>query len=206
LKVNFDLLGNVFTFGLNKVNLLFNKVAFRPSCIVAVNPFVIEQNASFYNETELPLYLDAFGTKLIHARSNVTFLSSTARPRFARDCSMSVYQGYTVTYVALQLAFHMGFERVALVGCDHNFAVKGAANKVAVAAGKDESHFDPNYFSNGVSWHLPDLFQSEVSYEMARQVFAASGRLVVNATEGGALKIYPRMTLQDFLDGRAVSA
>jgi hypothetical protein len=41
LKSDLSLLGGVFTFGLNKINLLFDKSNFRPSCIVAVNPFVI---------------------------------------------------------------------------------------------------------------------------------------------------------------------
>lgn len=48
----------VFTFGLNKINLLLLRSDFRPSVIVAVNPHVIEQNAEFYNKTELLLFLD----------------------------------------------------------------------------------------------------------------------------------------------------
>ena len=40
--VDFDLLGNVYCFGLNKINLLFDRTDFRPSAIVAVNPFIID--------------------------------------------------------------------------------------------------------------------------------------------------------------------
>jgi hypothetical protein len=38
---------NVFTVGLNKINLLFEKTKFRPSCIVSINPYVIQQNKDF---------------------------------------------------------------------------------------------------------------------------------------------------------------
>lgn len=199
LRSDLLLLSDVFTFGLNKINLLYNKSSFRPSCIVAVNPFVIEQNAEFFNRTETPLFLDMIATKLVTARRNVAFLHSSAQQKFARDCSISVYQGATVTYVALQLAFHMGFIEVGLIGCDHNYAVKGPPNKIVISGDRDENHFDPNYFAGGLEWHLPDLFESEVSYKMAKQVYEAFGRRIVNVTTGGLLEIFPRMRFEDFM-------
>ncbi|MDH7944935.1 DUF115 domain-containing protein [Pseudohongiella sp. SYSU M77423] len=200
LKSDLSLLDGVFTFGLNKINLLFDRSDFRPSCIVSVNPFVISQNAEFFNKTDIQLFLDNYGVKKkeIKARSNVAFMhSSTAG--FARDCSMSIDQGYTVTYVALQLAFHMGFRNVALIGADHNFAVNGPANKTVVADKEDESHFDPNYFAIGSKWQLPDLFQSEVSYMRAKQTYEAFGGRVLNATDGGKLEVFPRIRLEEFI-------
>jgi len=206
LKTDFSLLEGVFTFGLNKINLLFEKSRFRPSCIVAVNGFVIEQNADFYNRTELPLFLDYRALGRVKPRDNVMFLHECGQRRFARDCSMSIYQGFTVTFVAMQLAYHMGFRDVAIIGCDHNFAVSGPANKTVVSDERDESHFDPNYFAGGVKWQLPDLYQSEISYTMAREAFAAGGGRIVNATEGGKLEVYPRMPLAAFVSGKEVSA
>ena len=103
LKADFDGIARsgVFVFGLNKINLLFDKTALRPHAIVAVNPHVIEQNRSFFNATSLPLYLDEVGRKHVGAGDNVTFLHSANIRRFAKDCSLSVSQGHTVTYVAL---------------------------------------------------------------------------------------------------------
>jgi hypothetical protein len=201
LKVDFDALqrSGVYCFGLNKINLLFARTSFRPSCIVAVNPFVIQQNADFYNNTDIPIFIDKCGLGGVKIRENVAFLDSTDFPSFARDCSISIFQGYTVTYVAMQLAYHMGFTRVALVGADHNFAVKGPSNMTVVSGEKDESHFDPNYFAGGVKWQLPDLFNSEVYYTMAREEFKSNGRIIVNATDGGQLEVFGRVTLQEFL-------
>lgn len=200
-KVDFDLLARsgVFTFGLNKINLLFNKTSFRPSCVVAVNRLVLEQNAAFFNETQLPLFLAHYAKDIIRMRDNVHFLHSVNQRKFARDCSISVGQGATVTNVAIQLAFHMGFNEVALVGCDHSFAEKGPANKTVEAGKVDHSHFDPNYFAGGVKWQLPDLLQSEVSYTVAREVFESHGRKLVNATDGGKLEILERTVLEAFL-------
>ena len=201
-KVNFDLLTNdCVSFGLNKINLLFDRTVFRPNYIVSVNPYAIEQNQAFFNSTDIELFLDskAVVNKWIQPGKNKTFLHSSSTEGFARDCSISIFQGYTVTYVALQIAFHMGFKTVALVGADHDFSEKGPANKLVFTEGDDSSHFDPRYFS-GVSWQLPDLFESEVAYGRARQVYEAHGKVIYNCTEGGKLEVFERMSLHDFLN------
>ncbi len=205
-KVNFNLISEngCFVFGLNKINLLFDRSDFRPNCIVAVNQFVIEQNKEFYNYTKIPLFLDSVAVlkRWVSPRTNVSFLHRGGPSHgFARDCSISVNQGPTVTYVALQLAFHMGFKHVALVGADHTFATKGAANKTVDGGSRDESHFDPRYFSN-VKWQLPDLFESEVAYTRADIIYHAHDRKIFNCTVGGELNIFKRIRLDEFLDAK----
>lgn len=199
LKADLSLLDGVFTFGLNKINLLFDRSSFRPSCIVAVNSLVIEQNADFFGATDIPLFLDSAALKWVKPRNSIAFLHSQPIPGFAQDCAISVWQGATVTYVALQLAYHMGFQRVALIGADHSFSAKGPAHKAVSAATIDRDHFDPRYFSSGMRWQLPDLPQSELAYTLARESFEADGRRIVNATEGGKLEIFERQSLREFL-------
>lgn len=201
-RVNFDELATsgVFAFGLNKINLLFKRSDFRPSVIVAVNPHVIEQNAEFYNKTAIPLFLDSKGKKWVRFCDNVHFLHSAGGSgNFAKDCSISINQGNTVTYVAMQLAFHMGFKEIALVGCDHNFATKGPANKTVIAGKEDPNHFDPNYFAGGVKWQLPDITASELHYAVAKDTFERNGRKIINCTEGGKLEVFTRQPLSEFL-------
>ncbi|BAC91724.1 6-hydroxymethylpterin diphosphokinase MptE-like protein [Gloeobacter violaceus] len=199
LKSDLSMLDGYFTFGLNKINLLFDKTTFRPSCIVSVNPFVIEQNADFFNQTDIPLFLDRVALKDVRARDNVTMLHSAGQSKFARDCSISIYQGSTVTFVAMQLAFHIGFRQVALIGCDHNFTTTGPANQTVIAGKRDDNHFDPNYFAGGVKWQLPDLPNSEAAYSLALVVYETAGRKLVNCTEGGRLELLPRISLDNFV-------
>src|SRR3546814_8045715 len=86
LYADFDLRhrSGVFPLGLNKVNLLFDRTSLRPSAIVAVNPYVIEQNAAFYNDTEIPLYLDRYAMRFVTRRRNITYLHSASIRKFAR--------------------------------------------------------------------------------------------------------------------------
>jgi hypothetical protein len=99
----------------------------------------------------------------------------------------------------MQLAFHMGFTEVALVGCDHSFAAKGPANKTVISGPNDSSHFAPNYFAGGVKWQLPDLARSELHYAIAKDLFEKHGRQIVNCTEGGGLELFDRRSLAEFL-------
>jgi hypothetical protein len=202
-KVNFDeLIGtDVFFFGLNKINLMFDETKFRPNAIVASNYFVIEQNKDFYNETDVQLFLNSDKSSLIRNRENIIFLNYSSIPRkFARDCSLSLFQGHTVTYSAMQLAFHMGFKEVALIGCDHYFETKGISNKTVIAGETDPNHFHPKYFADGVKWDLPDLLGSEYHYEFANKMYKEFGRKLINCTEGGKLEIFERKELKDFLN------
>lgn len=199
LKVDLTRLENVYTFGLNKINLLFSKTDFRPSSIVSVNRLVLEQNAEFFNSTNITLYLANRAVEFVKPRDSIRFLHLIHSEKFARDISGSVNEGATVTFVALQVAFHLGFEKVALVGCDHNFAVNGPPNQTVIGRGADHSHFDPSYFSNGLPWQLPDLDVSENNYRLARLVYESFGRRIYNCTEGGKLEVFERCSLEEFL-------
>jgi len=187
-----------FTFGLNRIYLMFPELGFSTSCLVSINDLVIEQCATEMAALELPKYL-AWRSHRHFPRdlqfSNLpTFIYTTyTGPRFARDVRGSVWEGATVTNVALQLAFHMGFAEVILIGVDHNFASKGDANKTVVSDGDDPNHFSSAYFGKGFRWQLPDLETSEVGYRFARQAYESAGRRVLDATIGGKLTIFPKV-------------
>jgi hypothetical protein len=202
-KVDFELLkkSDVFCIGLNKINLLFDDTDFRPNLIVSVNKLVIEQNQHFFNSTKIPTILDSSAVDKIKKRENINFIHSLPfQLKFAGDITGSVCQGYTVTYVALQIAFYLGFKNIALVGCDHNFATKGSSNMTVVSGDKDPNHFSDKYFSGGAKWQLPDLLGSEIHYKIAKEFFESKNRKIVNCTEGGKLEIFERMKLNEFIN------
>lgn len=199
-NVDFSTLGKVFTFGLNKINLLFSEMDFRPSAVVAVNPLVIQQNSEFFSSTDIPLFLDRIAVQYgIASNANVHLLHSCDFPYFSQDCSKSIFQGFTVTYVALQLAYHMGFEKVALVGCDHNYHMLGNPNAISYNQNTDPAHFCDDYFAPNQPWQFPDLKASEHYYDLARQCYEKEGRVIVNASSSTNLDVFPMMSLEKFI-------
>lgn len=184
-----------FTFGLNRIYLIFPELGFGTTYFVSVNNLVIEQCINDISALPMPKFLSwrshrFFPTGPLPA----TFLYTTYdNPAFARDVRHRVWESATVTYVALQLAFHMGFEQVILVGVDHNSNVPGQANTTIVSQGDDPNHFNRGYFGKGFRWQLPDFEMSEIGYRLARQAYEADGRQVLDATIGGKLTVFPKV-------------
>jgi hypothetical protein len=187
-----------FTFGLNRIYLLFPELGFGTSYFVAVNDLVIQQCRDDIAALPMPKFLSWRSHRFFSpGPPPATFLYTTYdNPAFARDVRNRVWESATVTYVALQLAFHMGFAQVILVGVDHHSNVAGKANTTIVSAGDDPNHFHPGYFGKGFRWQLPDFETSEIGYRLARQAYEASNREVLDATIGGKLTIFPKT---DFL-------
>jgi hypothetical protein len=125
----------------------------------------------------------------------IHWLRSSGTPDlgFTGDVRREIWEGATVTFVSLQLAYFRGFSEVILVGVDHSFSTPGPAHEKVVAAGPDPNHFHPDYFGKGVAWNLPDLETSELAYRMAKAAFEADGRRVRDATIGGKLTVFEKV-------------
>lgn len=200
-KTDLSLLRDEYTFGLNRIYLMFDELGFETTFHVVINRHVVEQCADDFREIKAPLFTTAPNRDFLDGAPNAAFLNPIAGlwPYFSRDASRGVWEGYTVTYVAMQLAYYMGFTEVVLIGVDHRFAVSGTPNKLVESTGPDTSHFDPNYFPKGFKWQLPDLENSEVAYTLARKAFEADGRRITDATVDGALTVYPKLSLEEAL-------
>lgn len=200
-KTNMGLLRNEHTFGLNRIYLMFDELGFETTFHVVINRHVVEQCADDFRKISAPLFTTAPNREFLYGATNTAFLNTIVGlwPYFSRDAARGVWEGYTVTYVAMQLAYYMGFSEVILIGVDHCFAISGAPNQLVESTGPDASHFDPRYFPKGFKWQLPDLENSEVAYRLAHKAFEADGRRIVDATVDGALTIFPKATLEEAL-------
>ncbi len=144
---------------MNRIYLMFPELGFQTSYFVSVNTLVIEQCAQDIQNLAMPKFLTWRGRKWINKKSDVIFLDTDYTPpsTFSQDVSERVFEGSTVTFVALQLAYHMGFDEVILVGVDHHFSSTGHPNETVTSTGADPDHFSEEYFGKGFRWQLPDL-------------------------------------------------
>lgn len=196
-KMDMSPLKNEFTFGLNRIYLAFDTIPFKPTYYVCVNELVLEQFAEEIRVLEMPKFLNWNRRgyfNLEEVSTNFVRLTLSINDGFTTDFRRPLFGGGTVTYVALQIAYLMGFSEVVLIGVDHSFTDKGIPNKVETRqAETDPNHFHPNYFPKGVKWQLPDLRRSELAYELARRVFEQNGRKILDATVNGKCPIFEKV-------------
>ena len=192
-NTNLSLLKGEVTFGMNRIYLLFDQLGFVTTYYVAVNKLVIEQCAREIASLTCPKFISWHARDEIDFTTDMMFLHSRGGPTFYTDISKGIWEGATVTYVAMQIAYYLGFQKVILVGVDHSFATQGKPHTAVVSQGNDPNHFTPHYFGKGFRWQLPDLETSELAYRIAKYQFEIRDREIVDATVDGKLQVFRKV-------------
>ncbi len=197
--VDFERINNYHLIGLNKIYLLFERAKLDLTFHVAINSLVIQQSWNEFQRLECPSFLsyrEAIKCPITAGNIHFFLTEREREPRFSRVFDEPVWEGWTVTCSALQLAYYMGFKNIFIVGMDHNFKVNGKPNEKQEMTGQDPNHFDPRYFAN-TQWHLPDLEGSEMGYKIADFAYERRGRAIYDATDKGKCRIFKRLSLEE---------
>tara|TARA_B100000902_G_scaffold113768_1_gene114917 strand:+ start:825 stop:2960 length:2136 start_codon:yes stop_codon:yes gene_type:complete len=236
-QTDLTLLDNQVIFGSNAIFLLFDEVKWRPRYYSAVDTRFVPDQCEEVNEMlrSNPEITGFFPTTLrIHDGSNrelrtrelieelpnrILFRQIKRNPvneDFASasiDARRGLVTPSTVTVTLLQLAAHMGFKKIVLVGCDTTYSipksvvetgpeVRGySGEKMLLTSTEDDdpNHFRPDYFGKGREWHHPKTDYMIAHYQAASSVFRAAEIEIVNSTVGGALEVFPRVPLAEAL-------
>lgn len=192
------------TFGVNSIFLKTSEMGFVPTYYVVEDILVAEDRAKQIDAFKGPTkffgnYLRRFlsdGPDVCWTNVRVDYRQYENFPHFSTDAVRQLWVGGTVSYICLQLAYHMGFGDVYLVGFDHNYTIPSDAkidgNRIETTS-TDPNHFHPDYFGKGLRWHNPRVDRMEVAYERAKEQYERVGRRVRNATVGGKLETFERV-------------
>ncbi len=200
-KMDLAPLRDYHTFGLNKIFMIFEKVQFDLSYLVSINDLVIEQSKEVFENFDCPVFVSHTASDGVLAdKPHIHRLYTLNTWSFYDDIAQPICNGFTVTYVAMQIAYFMGFKRVFLIGVDHSFKQSiGKENQVEIMEGDDKNHFHPDYFK-GMKWQLADVYGNEVSYHLANYFYLRDDREIYDATVGGKLDVYPKISYEKALD------
>ena len=196
-RMDLSLLAECSCFGLNKIFMHPQFESINLDYHVAVNPLVVQQSGKELRELKCPSFI-SFRACDGEMRNDPRFyfLMTKGGPYgFSPNPYGELYEGGTVTYIALQLAYFLGFHEVFLIGVDHNFVAQGSPNEKQWMSGPDPNHFHPDYFA-GKEWHLPDLEASEIVYRLAKYCFERSRRRILDATLDGHLEVFPKISYE----------
>lgn len=195
------------TFGVNAIYLIQDWLGFLPKFYVVEDNLVVEDRGKEIAAMRGPAkFYDARYNRQIPPDANTRnfrmfglFDGYPAFPRFSHNAAKGIWWGGTVTYMCMQLAWYMEYDPVYLIGMDHNYVKPGttkASGLVWTSQGEDPNHFHPDYFGRGKRWHDPQIPRMEAGFRKARLEYEKAGRRVFNATHGGKLEIFPRVSFE----------
>lgn len=123
-------------------------------------------------------------------------------PRFSEDLLFGIYEGFTVTYMCIQIAAFMGFREIVLLGIDHNYSAEILPNGHIKHNNLEKDHFDVNDKVD----NLPQLYKSTLAYKAAKQYCEKNSIRVYNATRGGKLDVFERVCFDDIIDNDIIKS
>jgi hypothetical protein len=189
-----DFLKSYPTFGSNRIWMLF-----QPTYYVCTDPLDVEKNYEKICAMTTPKFI-RFGWDVGFPLDIMAVRTKTPGwNTFTVDPTKPMYDSCTVTYVALELAYWMGFTTALLVGVDHRYEWNGTRQTEQTSDGNDPNHFIPNYHLPGEIWQPPNLARMEKGYVLAKAAYEKAGRKIINLTEGTALDVFPKDKIENWI-------
>ena len=218
------LLKNEFTFGVNRFYLMHERLDWQPTFYTANDWRVVLDCAEEINALQGSLkFLDErFHGLLVDSESvHWYWHGRTLAPGeegFSTDASLGIRGAGSVVGSAIQLAYHMGFDPIYLIGVDVSYAIpstvkqegpdrfgNGVGLYLTSTEDDDANHFDRRYFGTGRKWHDPNVKRMIEGFEQCQKGVVTRGRSILNATVGGQLEVFPRVEIRDLFSSEAAS-
>jgi len=204
-----NLLTDEVTIASNAIFLLFGETGFRPTFYTVEDHLVAEDRAPAINQLRGMTKIFPADLWQHLKEDEETIYVNFKRgqydgfPKFSDRLDEIMYWGGTVTFMNLQLAWHLGCHEVYLVGIDHSYRLPSPTEvegNVIISQSADVNHFHPDYFGPGYRWHDPRVDRMELAYLETRRFFEEHGGMIYNATVGGKLEVFPRVKLEDVIE------
>jgi len=196
-----------FTFGVNKIHLLFDQIDWRPSfytlldwkmgAAVAADVSALDESIKFFPERfrgVLPTQGDVYWYWPRAVGSHID-------DQFEPDATKGIPSRATVLVTAIQQAFFLGFREIILIGVDASYTIPesvkqsgpdqfgtGTRLHLESTADDDPNHFSPSYFGAGDRWHDPNADDMHRMFRIMRKGVERHGGRLLNATVGGSLE------------------
>jgi hypothetical protein len=203
------------SFSSNRINLFLDETKWRPYYYTFIDAKIAD---NFFNEVYkmkkqkmFVVVTDAgFNSLRKQFRNDCVYLRAyhehgkNGLPKFSEDLSKKMNTHGTVTYANIQLAVYMGFKSIYLIGVDNNYAINkqldGSIQINKELIGKD--HFNDNYYNSieNVKQLPNNVYAMTQAYISAKQHCDQKGVKIYNATRGGKLEVFPRVSFDDLFD------
>lgn len=208
-RQDLDALEEEVTFASNRIYRMFTQTDWRPTYFVMFDESVAESagvidgvnsfecKMKFVREQGYYIYKKLKGKICyVHTMYSRKYLDN---PSFSEDAMKGIYTIASVTYSMIELAVHMGFKEIYLLGMDNRYAYsytrdgKVVRNEGVLSYFSDNQEEKPDPLSAAATWEL------DIAFEYAEQYSKEHGFRIFNATRGGFLEKFERVDLDNIL-------
>lgn len=223
-KVPMDKLIGEYSFGMNRISLIYDRTDWRPSFYTTATVAAQDPNWAASSRETIALGIPSFiywellayicdGGPAGELPDNVYPIECTQGKTgtydtppdewWSWDIGERVSKHGTSMLPALQIAVFMGFNPIYIIGADAHWEPFDYEKDI------DPNHFDSSYWEK-MHFCNTDItitaktahrysHQCRTAHELAYRVTSRRGINIYNATAGGRLEVYPRVNLRDVI-------
>lgn len=211
-KTPLHLLKNETTFCMNRFNLMFDRLTWRPDMygisddvvivdmLDEINTIKKEVEYFFLPDIHPSAPINVNYKKLIDDHEKIHWFHPDKIGFSNQLPALGINK--TITNVAIQILVYLGFKEIYLVGVDLDYQVQKSTDNLdnrhlRAESDDDPNHFDPRYFGTGRKYHIPRMEETLEKFKEAKKFCSQNNVAVFNATVGGKLEVFQRVNFRD---------
>ena len=218
-KMDLSVLRNEITIGCNGIYRAFTEWGFHTNFLLFEDIEQTELRRRDISKIKGPIKLAAiYNAYAFKADENTLFFNSPRLinntyywteiyPQFSKDFAAVAHLGGSVTYLMIQLAYHLGCSPVYIIGLDHNYGELPKLFPPGKIIITEENihlvhglHFDNKYYKIGDQIGVPWVREQEQAFRKAHEEFEREGRRIVNAGVDSKLDIFEKCYFEDIFN------
>ncbi len=193
-------LKNEITFGTHQIYNIFNFTNWRPTYYCAQDCELIQKSIEEISNLNVKdKFIALIKNRHYNKINDATYVNISLEnffpnpPQFSNNIINGIYEGFTVSYMCIQIAIYMGFKEIYLLGIDHNYKITLSSDGNIVTNDNVKNHFSDNYALT----NIPQLHKSTLAYIAAKNYAENYNIKILNATRGGNLEVFNRIDFDD---------
>lgn len=195
---------NEITFAFNRIYNIFEQTSWRPTYYISQDEKMLRNTWEKMctvpaKERFFPIEMKWYYNIPLH---NALFFhqqnpKDILKPIFSENISQFIGNSKTVAFTAMQLAVYMGIREIYLIGTDHHFHTSINAKGEIIVDPTARDYFCDAYNIDKKDLYIPNTDESTYTFIAAKQYGDAHGIKIFNATRGGKLEVYPRVSFDE---------
>lgn len=196
---------NIDTFAVNRIFKIFPTTNWRPTYYVSTDPVLIRDILDEVNKLQIKEKFIPLQNKYYHniiVKDAHYFFRNDIRDNdqpggFSLDCTGQVNMRGTVTIACIQLAAHMGYRHIYLLGVDHNFDKVITENGEVIIDPDVKNYFCEGYDDDVADEVVHDLGNTTKSYMDVERFYSKHDVEILNATRKTKLKVFQTVEFEE---------